>query len=115
MQPITFLCAHLMKEMKGIAQQDWMDFPIKILLMYGNVLDLNLPRLADVVPCMYVCMCMCPYACGMTEMYGAITQPIHGGFALQSHFTHSAPLIWKPKPDYHHHSLISSHSLSFIV
>lgn len=82
-----------MKEIKGIAQQDWIDFPIKILLMYSTVQNLNLPRLADVVPCLYVCMRVCPYAHAMTEMYDAITQPIHGGLALQSHFTHSAQLM----------------------
>lgn len=104
MQPITSLYAHLMVEIKGIAQQEWMGFPIKILLMYDNMQDLNLLRLADVVLCLYVCTCVCPYARGMTEMYGEITQPIHGGLAFQCHFTHSAPLMWKPQPDHHHHS-----------
>lgn len=63
MQPITSLYAHLMVEIKGIAQQDWMGFPIKILLMYDNMQDLNLLRLADVVLCLYVCTCVpiCPW------------------------------------------------------
>lgn len=73
MQPIPSLYAHLMEEIKGIAQQDWMGFPIKILLMYDNMQDLNLLRLADVVLCLDACTRMCPYARGMTEMYGEIT------------------------------------------
>lgn len=92
-QPITSLPAHLMGEIKGTAQQEWMGLAIKILLMCSNVQDLNPPHLADVVPCcLYVCMCVCPCACVMTEMYGTITYPIHGELAAQSHFTHSASL-----------------------
>lgn len=43
-QPITYLSAHLMGQIKGTAQQEWMGLAIKILLMCGNVRDLIPPH-----------------------------------------------------------------------
>lgn len=116
-QPITSLSAHLMGEIKGTAQQEWMGLAIKILLMYDNVRDLIPPHLADVVPCcLYVCMYVCPCACVMTEMYGTITFPIHGDLAAQSHFTHSALLnVEAAARNLNTRHQLFCHSLSFTV